>query len=129
MSPRLGPWGGEAWLGVSRVPHPHLPPRNPPEVRWKLSSAETYSRMRLKLVPNLNFDQHLEASALRDNLGEADGRGAPRGPPTPWAKSATGWIHVVELSWELSWTLLGLGGGMETLHRACPPAVGGQGSC
>lgn len=26
--------------------------------------------MRLKLVPNLNFDQHLEASALRDNLGE-----------------------------------------------------------
>lgn len=39
-------------------------------MRWKLSSAETYSRMRLKLVPNLNFDQHLEASALRDNLGE-----------------------------------------------------------
>lgn len=49
---------------------PKSPPRNPPEVRWKLSSAETYSRMRLKLVPNLNFDQHLEASALRDNLGE-----------------------------------------------------------
>lgn len=47
-----------------------MSPRNPPEVRWKLSSAETYSRMRLKLVPNLNFDQHLEASALRDNLGE-----------------------------------------------------------
>ncbi|XP_010219526.1 PREDICTED: LOW QUALITY PROTEIN: neurobeachin-like protein 2, partial [Tinamus guttatus] len=43
--------------------------RNPPETRWKLSSAETYSRMRLKLVPNLSFDQHLEASALRDNLG------------------------------------------------------------
>lgn len=60
---------------------PSPAPRNPPEVRWKLSSAETYSRMRLKLVPNLNFDQHLEASALRDNLGEADGSGAPRGPP------------------------------------------------
>lgn len=66
--------------------HPRLPPRNPQEVRWKLSSAETYSRMRLKLVPNLNFDQHLEASALRDNLGEADGNGAPRGPPIPRAR-------------------------------------------
>lgn len=56
--------------GLPGVPHPLPHPRNPPEVRWKLSSAETYSRMRLKLVPNLNFDQHLEASALRDNLGE-----------------------------------------------------------
>ncbi|OCT63836.1 neurobeachin-like protein 1 isoform X1 [Xenopus laevis] len=36
---------------------------------WKLSSVENYSRMRLKLVQNLNFDAHLEASALRDNLG------------------------------------------------------------
>lgn len=63
------------------MPHPHLPPRNPPEVRWKLSSAETYSRMRLKLVPNLNFDQHLEASALRDNLGESGGHpGVPKSP-------------------------------------------------
>lgn len=26
--------------------------------------------MRLKLVPNHHFDPHLEASALRDNLGE-----------------------------------------------------------
>ncbi|XP_068091322.1 neurobeachin-like protein 2 isoform X2 [Hyperolius riggenbachi] len=43
--------------------------RNALEVRWKLSSAETYSRMRLKLVPNYNFDPHTEASALRDNLG------------------------------------------------------------
>ncbi|CAI9566184.1 unnamed protein product, partial [Staurois parvus] len=43
--------------------------RSPAEVRWKLSSAETYSRMRLKLVPNYNFDAHAEASALRDNLG------------------------------------------------------------
>ncbi|XP_053569691.1 neurobeachin-like protein 2 isoform X2 [Bombina bombina] len=41
----------------------------PTVTRWKLSSAETYSRMRLKLVPNYNFDPHTEASALRDNLG------------------------------------------------------------
>uniref|UniRef100_Q6ZNJ1-2 Isoform 2 of Neurobeachin-like protein 2 n=1 Tax=Homo sapiens TaxID=9606 RepID=Q6ZNJ1-2 len=44
--------------------------RDTPIPRWKLSSAETYSRMRLKLVPNHHFDPHLEASALRDNLGE-----------------------------------------------------------
>ncbi|KAJ6655114.1 hypothetical protein lerEdw1_006018 [Lerista edwardsae] len=43
--------------------------RSPPEIHWKLSSAETYSRMRLKLVPNYNFDCHTEASALRDNMG------------------------------------------------------------
>ncbi|XP_007949943.1 neurobeachin-like protein 2 [Orycteropus afer afer] len=49
--------------------------RDPPTPRWKLSNAETYSRMRLKLVPNHHFDPHLEASALRDNLGE--------GPLTP----------------------------------------------
>ncbi|XP_023476311.2 neurobeachin-like protein 2 isoform X2 [Equus caballus] len=45
--------------------------RDPPTPRWKVSSAETYSRMRLKLVPNHHFNPHLEASALRDNLGEA----------------------------------------------------------
>ncbi|MGH0138239.1 UNVERIFIED_CONTAM: hypothetical protein FKN15_069576, partial [Acipenser sinensis] len=39
------------------------------EVRWKLSSAETYSKMRLKLVPNYSFDSHSVASALRDNMG------------------------------------------------------------
>ncbi|XP_061443028.1 LOW QUALITY PROTEIN: neurobeachin-like protein 2 [Rhineura floridana] len=43
--------------------------RNPSKIHWKLSSAETCSRMRLKLVPNYNFDCHTEASALRDNLG------------------------------------------------------------
>lgn len=41
------------------------------EVKWKLSSAETYSKMRLKLVPNYDHDPHSEASALRDNMGEA----------------------------------------------------------
>uniref|UniRef100_A0A673NCP6 Neurobeachin-like protein 2 n=1 Tax=Sinocyclocheilus rhinocerous TaxID=307959 RepID=A0A673NCP6_9TELE len=40
-----------------------------PEVKWKLSSAETYSKMRLKLVPNYSFDSHSDASALRDNMG------------------------------------------------------------
>lgn len=40
-----------------------------PEVKWKLSNAETYSKMRLKLVPNYNYDAHCEASALRDNMG------------------------------------------------------------
>uniref|UniRef100_A0A8C2F2C6 Neurobeachin-like protein 2 n=1 Tax=Cyprinus carpio TaxID=7962 RepID=A0A8C2F2C6_CYPCA len=38
-------------------------------VNWKLSSAETYSKMRLKLVPNYSFDSHSDASALRDNMG------------------------------------------------------------
>ncbi|XP_063780672.1 neurobeachin-like protein 2 isoform X2 [Pseudophryne corroboree] len=43
--------------------------QTPVSVRWKLSCAETYSRMRLKLVPNYAFDAHSDASALRDNLG------------------------------------------------------------
>ncbi|XP_043931342.1 neurobeachin-like protein 1 [Protopterus annectens] len=38
-------------------------------MHWKLSSVENFSRMRLKLIPNYNFDPHLEASAQRDNLG------------------------------------------------------------
>uniref|UniRef100_A0A672N2S9 Neurobeachin like 1 n=1 Tax=Sinocyclocheilus grahami TaxID=75366 RepID=A0A672N2S9_SINGR len=38
------------------------------DIHWKLSSAENYSRMRLKLVRNYNCDPHKEASALRDNL-------------------------------------------------------------
>ncbi|KAJ6665248.1 hypothetical protein lerEdw1_004297 [Lerista edwardsae] len=38
-------------------------------VHWKLSNVENYSRMRLKLVQNYNFNSHQEASALRDNLG------------------------------------------------------------
>ncbi|NXT75937.1 NBEL2 protein, partial [Zapornia atra] len=61
------------WRSLCRLltsPRSAWADRNPPEVRWKLSSAETYSRMRMKLVPNLNFDQHLEASALRDNLAD-----------------------------------------------------------
>uniref|UniRef100_A0A669DUS8 Neurobeachin-like protein 2 n=1 Tax=Oreochromis niloticus TaxID=8128 RepID=A0A669DUS8_ORENI len=50
------------------------------DIKWKLSNAETYSKMRLKLVPNYNYDPHSEASALRDNMG------IPRGSePLPLA--------------------------------------------
>ncbi|XP_061093012.1 neurobeachin-like protein 2 isoform X2 [Conger conger] len=59
-----------------------------PEVKWKLSSAETYSKMRLKLVPNYCYDPHIEASALRDNMG-ADGPHSPTEPlPLAVAKEA-----------------------------------------
>uniref|UniRef100_A0A670XXN3 Neurobeachin like 1 n=1 Tax=Pseudonaja textilis TaxID=8673 RepID=A0A670XXN3_PSETE len=44
--------------------------RKPNLIHWKLSNVENYSRMRLKLVQNYNFNSHQEASALRDNLGE-----------------------------------------------------------
>lgn len=43
--------------------------RQQDEMHWRLSSAENFSRMRLKLVRNYIFDAHKEASALRDNLG------------------------------------------------------------
>ncbi|KAM5156980.1 neurobeachin-like protein 2 isoform 1-T1 [Mantella aurantiaca] len=59
----------KALLRLLTCPRGAWADRNPAEVRWKLSSVETYSRMRLKLVPNFNFDAHAEASALRDNLG------------------------------------------------------------
>ena len=55
--------------GLNHVPLPLPPHRAQPQVNWKLSSAETYSKMRLKLVPNYNHDTHSEASALRDNMG------------------------------------------------------------
>ncbi|KAA8579540.1 hypothetical protein FQN60_006633 [Etheostoma spectabile] len=43
--------------------------RQQDEMHWRVSSAENFSRMRLKLVRNYNFNPHREASALRDNLG------------------------------------------------------------
>ncbi|XP_055494353.1 neurobeachin-like protein 1 isoform X8 [Leucoraja erinacea] len=43
--------------------------KKPESMCWKLSSVENYSRMRLKLVQNYNYDPHTDASALRDNLG------------------------------------------------------------
>ncbi|XP_029927816.1 neurobeachin-like protein 2 isoform X2 [Myripristis murdjan] len=58
-----------------------------PEVKWKLSNAETYSKMRLKLVPNYNYDAHSEASALRDNMG-ADNPHSSEPLPLAVAKEA-----------------------------------------
>ncbi|XP_034730693.1 neurobeachin-like protein 2 isoform X1 [Etheostoma cragini] len=58
-----------------------------PEVKWKLSNAETYSKMRLKLVPNYNYDPHIEASALRDNMG-ADSPRSSEPLPLAVAKEA-----------------------------------------
>ncbi|KAK6325637.1 hypothetical protein J4Q44_G00049790 [Coregonus suidteri] len=43
--------------------------RQQSEMHWRVSSAENYSRMRLKLVRSYNYDDHRQASALRDNLG------------------------------------------------------------
>uniref|UniRef100_A0A6Q2Z583 Neurobeachin-like protein 2 n=1 Tax=Esox lucius TaxID=8010 RepID=A0A6Q2Z583_ESOLU len=51
--------------------------RQQSEMRWRVSSAENYSRMRLKLVRNYNYDDHREASALRDNLGIQQKRVTP----------------------------------------------------
>ncbi|XP_062302263.1 neurobeachin-like protein 1 isoform X3 [Osmerus eperlanus] len=52
--------------------------RQQSEMHWRLSSAENYSRMRLKLIRNYNFDQHRDASALRDNLGVQQQRVNPQ---------------------------------------------------
>ncbi len=38
------------------------------EDRWKLGNNENHLRMRTKLVPNLEFDPHTEASLARDNV-------------------------------------------------------------
>ncbi|XP_011603991.2 neurobeachin-like protein 2 isoform X2 [Takifugu rubripes] len=57
------------------------------EVNWKLSSAETYSKMRLKLVPNYNYDPHSDASAQRDNMG-ADSPRSSEPLPLAVAKEA-----------------------------------------
>ncbi|XP_062434599.1 neurobeachin-like protein 1 isoform X1 [Rhea pennata] len=40
-------------------------------VHWKLSNVENFSRMRLKLVQNYNFNCHQDASDLRDNLEQS----------------------------------------------------------
>lgn len=45
--------------------------RQQSEMHWRVSTAENYSRMRLKLTRNYNYDPHREASALRDNLGKS----------------------------------------------------------
>ena len=35
---------------------------------WLLAYNENFERMRMKLIPNYNFDPHIEASAQRDNV-------------------------------------------------------------
>ncbi|TMS11025.1 Neurobeachin-like protein 2 [Larimichthys crocea] len=61
--------------------------KDQPEVKLKLSSAETYSKMRLKLVPNYNYDPHSDASAQRDNMG-ADSPRSSEPLPLAVAKEA-----------------------------------------
>ncbi|XP_036071922.1 neurobeachin-like protein 2 isoform X9 [Oryzias melastigma] len=64
-----------------------------PEVKWKLSSAETYSKMRLKLVPNYHYDAHCEASALRDNMGAESPRSSD---PIPLAVAKEAKVSVMK---------------------------------
>lgn len=53
--------------------------------------------MRLKLVPNHHFDPHLEASALRDNLGECVVLGPPSWYfPSCLALNKYDWPHAGE---------------------------------
>ncbi|XP_021366386.1 neurobeachin-like protein 1 isoform X2 [Mizuhopecten yessoensis] len=46
--------------------------RNIASNQWKLSNQENFSRMKVKLVPNHNFDLHIEAAMLRDNQGVSE---------------------------------------------------------
>ncbi|WAR10787.1 NBEL1-like protein, partial [Mya arenaria] len=46
--------------------------RAQPVIHWKLSNQENFSRMKVKLVPNYNFDLHTQASLIRDNFGVED---------------------------------------------------------
>lgn len=41
----------------------------PKEIYWMLSNQETRQRMRCKLIENLQFNSHFEASRLRDHSG------------------------------------------------------------
>ena len=63
--------------------------RQIPELHWRLSSLENFSRMRPKLVPNHTFDAHLQASQLRDNVSTdataAGDDGEPELPALPLA--------------------------------------------
>merc|ERR1711981_519127 len=44
---------------------------------WKISSNENFLRMRMKLMPNLTFNPHIEASAQRDNTNIDTSNQAP----------------------------------------------------
>ncbi|XP_061165431.1 neurobeachin-like protein 1 isoform X2 [Saccostrea echinata] len=41
-------------------------------MHWKLSNQENFKRMKVKMIPNYNFDPHTEASYQRDNLGASE---------------------------------------------------------
>ncbi|XP_022079256.1 neurobeachin-like protein 1 [Acanthaster planci] len=43
--------------------------RTDEHIYWKLSAQENFSRMHLKLTQNFMFDQHIDASQMRDNTG------------------------------------------------------------
>lgn len=90
MGGRKGPGEPGCLCGAWEEPPGHLR-RDPPTPRWKMSRAETYSRMRLKLVPNHHFNAHLEASALRDNLGE---RVSQKGAPDPTCCPVHFWLNT-----------------------------------
>ena len=51
----------------SRAPIALAVERAPAEY-WRLAANENFMRMRMKLVPNANYDPHLDASAHRDNV-------------------------------------------------------------
>ena len=58
-----GAWSSlEGKLAVERMPREY----------WKLAVNENFLRMRMKLVPNPNYDPHLDASAHRDNVRVED---------------------------------------------------------
>lgn len=50
---------------------PHCREQEDEEIFWKLSHRESSARMRLKLVPSLNHDNHKNASNLRDNTTQS----------------------------------------------------------
>ncbi|CAG5122759.1 unnamed protein product, partial [Candidula unifasciata] len=41
-------------------------------VHWKLSNQENFARMKVRLTQNYNFEDHVNASRLRDNVGVTD---------------------------------------------------------
>ncbi|CAH1788242.1 unnamed protein product [Owenia fusiformis] len=55
---------------------------------WKLSPQENFQRMRPKLIPNYTFDNHSEASNLRDNITDEAVSESDFQPPITVSKEA-----------------------------------------
>ena len=76
-----------------------------PELHWKLSTAENFSRMRPKLVPNHAFDPHTTASQLRDNIStdvtSADAATAEQLTSLPLATDSSGDDRLGDDEWNL----------------------------